>query len=339
MALRANLESSRSVDASSRCAGGHIGRMASVCLLAAVVVDPFAFFQPTIRLQPSERAALNRGAAFARAVPAPPRHVAVVAAVPVQITGDRLVAWIRDIAALKQSPLVKQIGRFSPTPSVTDLQALTLDEPDATDIATCKPASCGVKLAPSEIAHIRRAMRPGRPVTDPAVQQAFREVVVERARTYLRAGGDGAEPPAFLSANLPAVSRDVRAFPSRLAPGAEHFLYWAKDAYAGKPVVSVTHVTVVRSAEVGAPEVLVIGRQVFATHYIDGTWSLTSLVGDENGRYLVYVNQSQVDLLDTWYAGLVRRVVERRIRDEAVDVLNGLRRRLQSGEPPVHAGQ
>ena len=161
--------------------------------------------------------------------------------------------------------------------------------------------TCGVKLTAQEISHIRAAMRPGHPPGDPAVQHAFREVVVARPQLPLHDGGDGTEPPAFLTTNWPAISHDLRAFPLRVAPGAEHFLHWAKDVFAGKPVVSVTHVTIVKGTPPAEPEVLVIGRQVFATHHIDGTWSLTSLVRDGDRRYLVYVNQSEIDLLDAWY--------------------------------------
>jgi len=323
----------------TRHADGSARRVAPALLLAAALVDPFAFFQPTFRVQPAERATLSRGAAFARAVPAPPRHVAIVAAIPVHIDGDRLVAWINDIVALKKSPMVRELGRFSVTPSLADLRGLTLDEGDARELASCRPVTCGVKLSAAEITHIRAAMRPGRPVNDEPVQQAFRDVVLARALDDLHTAGDAAEPPAFLTTNWPSVSLDTRALPSPLASGSEQFLYWAKDVFAGKPVVSVTHVTIVRGRRAGEPEVLVIGRQVFATHYIDGTWSLTSLVRDGERRYLVYVNQSSIDLLDAWYAGLLRRVVERRVREEAVDVLNGLRRRLESGDPPAHGAQ
>src|SRR6478735_7584290 len=94
-------------------------------LAAAVLVDPFAFFQPTVRLTPSDRSTLEAGNAFAKSVQAPSGNVAIVAAVPVRIDGARLVAWMRDIAALKQSAVVKQIGRFSPVPSLADVQGLT----------------------------------------------------------------------------------------------------------------------------------------------------------------------------------------------------------------------
>ena len=313
-------------------------RTAASTLLAAVaLLDPFAFFQPTVRLQQSERSAIDAGNAFARTVPAPSGNVAIVAAVPVHIDGARLVAWVRDIAALKESSVVKQIGRFSPTPSVADVQRLTLDDGDIGEIARCRPESCGVKLTVPEIARLRVALK-GDTQASSRVQQAFREVIVARAAEYLRNGLKTAAPPAFLDANWPEVSRGLHDYPRRLPPGAESFLYWSKDAYGGKPIVSITHVTIVRGTTDSEPDVLVVGRQVFATHYTDGAWSFTALMRGQPSNFLVYLNQSDIDLLDTWYGGLVRRVVERRLRGEAVEVLNGLRRRLESGDPPVRSG-
>jgi hypothetical protein len=316
-----------------------LGRFAPTIVAAAAMLDPFAFFQPTVKLQPSDRTAIEQGSAFARTLPAPSGNVAVVAAVPVRIDGPRLVAWVRDIAALKKSSVVRQIGRFSPTPSVADLQGLTLDDADVEEIAGCKPTSCGVKLSASEVSHIRASLPSGSARrSDSAIQLAFREVMVARAGAYLQSGRDMLDPPAFLQANWPVVSSDIRAFPHRTPSGSESFLYWSKDGYAGKAIISITHVTIVRGEQAEEPDVLVIGREVFATHYTDGGWSFTALMRDQRTNLLVYVNQTGIDLLDTWYGGLVRRVVERRLRSEAVDVLNGLRRRLESGDPPVHSG-
>jgi hypothetical protein len=308
---------------------------ASTLLAVLVAVDPFAFFQPTVRLPQSDRSALEAGNAVARTVQAPSGAVAIVAAVPVKIDAARLVAWMRDIVALKQSAVVKQIGRFSPAPSLADVQGLTLDDADLAEIARCRPSSCGVKLSASEVGHIRAALGSGEPRSSPAVHQAFREVVVARATAYLKAGRETVPAPAFLETNWPALSRGLHEYPRLTLQGAESFLYWSKDAYGGKPIVSITHVTIVRGERETEPDVLVVGRDVFATHYVDSAWSFTALLRAATANYLVYLNQSQVDLLDSWYGGLVRRVAERRLREEAVDVLNGLRRRLESGDPPA----
>jgi len=305
---------------------------------ALAVLDPFAFFQPTLQFGAVERQSLLRGSAIARTVPAPDGNVGIVATVPVRIEPDRLVAWIRNIAALKRSPAVRQIGRFSETPSLADLSELTLDRVDLDDLARCRPSDCDVKLRPDEILRLRAAVDAAgrsKAARDVAVDAAFRTLVVARAEAYLRHGlSDGPEPPAFLGSNWPQLAEQVRSFPRGRPASSESFLYWSKDAYAGKPIISITHVTIVRGTRITEPEVLVIGRQVFATHYTDGAWSFTSLVRDDQATYLVYVNQSAVDLLNTWYGGLVRRTVEGRIRSEAVEVLGGLKRRLESGDPP-----
>jgi hypothetical protein len=79
----------------------------------------------------------------------------------------------------------------------------------------------------------------------------------------------------------------------------------------------------------------VASRQIFASHYITGSLAVTAITGGASGRYLTYLNRSRVDILDGIFGGLVRRIAERRIREEAGDVVNGLRRRLEAGDPPV----
>ena len=50
----------------------------------------------------------------------------------------------------------------------------------------------------------------------------------------------------------------------------------------------------------------------------------------------MYVNRSQVDVLHGMFAGIIRWFMQRRLKAEAANVLQGLRRRLESGElPPI----
>ena len=53
--------------------------------------------------------------------------------------------------------------------------------------------------------------------------------------------------------------------------------------------------------------------------------------------YLVYMNRSQVDVLGGMFGGLVRMVVQRRLRSEATDVLREIQKRMESGTPPAPA--
>ena len=52
----------------------------------------------------------------------------------------------------------------------------------------------------------------------------------------------------------------------------ESFYYWSKEYYSsGKAVIALTHVGVTRAARGGAaPEVAVVGKQLFATRYMNG---------------------------------------------------------------------
>jgi hypothetical protein len=106
--------------------------------------------------------------------------------------------------------------------------------------------------------------------------------------------------------------------------------------------VSATHVFLHRANGHGhgVPEMLVIGKQILATHYIDAWLGVTALVRNPtNGRaYLVYVNRASLDMLKGFWGPLVRRILQQRLKAEAPAVLNGIRRRLESGMPPAQTG-
>jgi hypothetical protein len=84
------------------------------------------------------------------------------------------------------------------------------------------------------------------------------------------------------------------------------------------------------------PDALVAGKEIFTTRYLNGSLGFTAIVPGGRGsrHYLVYLNRSDVDVLGGVFGGIVRWFMERRLRSEAQDVLQGLRRRLESGEPP-----
>jgi hypothetical protein len=95
-------------------------------------------------------------------------------------------------------------------------------------------------------------------------------------------------------------------------------------------------VSIVRGYDPDLPDVLVAGKEIFSTHYVNASLGVTALMrGDLGGsNYLVYVNRSEVDMLHGMFGGLIRWFMQRRLKAEAANVLQGLRRRLESGEPP-----
>ena len=98
--------------------------------------------------------------------------------------------------------------------------------------------------------------------------------------------------------------------------------------------ISANEVVIARPGPGGAREVFVAGKQVFATHYLNGSLNLTALVGgEEAARYLVILNRARVDVVQGFFGGLTRVFVERRLRSELSSVIEGLAKRLESGPP------
>jgi hypothetical protein len=332
-------------------------------LLAAVLVmppvsmsesrDPLGFLQPTVVVSADDRKLLDGGQPVAHVLSASGREIAVWAAVRVEIDEDRLVAWMRRIDALKKSPYVESIGRFSTPPAISDVSPLKLDDGDVADLAKCHPGACDIKLSGAEMRQLQASQTAaGR---DPsAVQQAFRAMVVRRVDSYLSTGDnglpafedrDGPVRPAatfatllehfpFLSQHAPLLAEHLRRYPDAPLAAADSYIYWSKEKVAGKANISATHVTILRSEEPGMPQVLVTGKNLFATHYMNASLSTTALLRDGDRRYLVYVNRSDLDLIGGMFGGIIRWAVQRRLRSESADLLLSLKRRLEAGDPP-----
>ena len=151
-------------------------------------IDRLTFLQPTVFITQNESRQLERGEPIVRVLPGERSEVAVFAAVRVGVDGERLVAWTRRVEELKKSEYVLAIRRFSDPPRIEDLDTLTLDEADLSEIRRCQPGDCGMKLASAEIAQLRRVAEESPRDWRPALQTAFRHAVLERVRTYLARG-------------------------------------------------------------------------------------------------------------------------------------------------------
>ena len=171
------------------------------------------------------------------------------------------------------------------------------------------------------------------PGSDTEAQQAFRRVVLNRVARY-RSGGlqalpeyhDFPEParPAvifseilqqspYLKQYLPAVAAELEGPPFSDTDRVESFLPWAKVIINKKAVVIVTHVRIFRpDAAPGVPTVLVAGKQVFASRYMNGELMLTMLFAGPAGAsgYLVHVERSHLDTIGGLFGGLRRAVIE-----------------------------
>jgi hypothetical protein len=317
---------------------------------------PFDFLAPSIVVSAHDRAALDRDQVVARVLSGKSGQLAVFVATRLNAEPDALVAWTRAIAELKRSKFVLAIGRFSDPPQPSDAEQLTIDQRDLDAIRQCRPHKCSLKLPAADIESLTGAAAEAGDDWRDAVQRQFRRLLAERVILY-RAGGLAALPPAadrqkprsavdamsaiikqspYLAA-LPHVAEWLSDYPHAKA-AVESFFYWSKEYDDdGKPVISLTHVGIVRpESDHRLPAVVVAGKQIFATHYLEGGLGLTMIVRDgaSGTPYLAYVNRSQVDLLRGLIGTFVRGGLEDRLARQAPVIVGGLRARLESGEPP-----
>jgi hypothetical protein len=111
-------------------------------------------------------------------------------------------------------------------------------------------------------------------------------------------------------------------YPAAPPPNVSDFLYWSKESFGLKPVISVTHASIYRLPG----QAIVASKQVYANHYFDGSLGLTFLLDKpaDSGvsLYIVYLNRSRIDLLGGHRGGL-RRFFRRR------SLLDGFKQNLR----------
>ena len=304
---------------------------------------------------PRGRAEIRTGAAVVEVPRSSGPDVAILGAVRTTAHPDRLVDWSREIAELQRGKYVPLIGRFSSQPRLEDLASLTLDEEELEDLRDCRPRHCHVKLSAAEMHQMSAAVARARQGWRPAALETFRAIVLARARAFEHHGfrrvppyeddKQPVDPAAEFSLVLdrfagdalftPSVAQYLRSHPAS-APGVESFLNWSKDLLGdAKPIISITHLAIV-SGRSGEPTI-VAASQVFATHYLNASLSLTAIdtPPGEDAPHLLYTRRSRVDVFDGAFGGIVRRLVMKRVRAEGPSLLEGFRRNLERGIPAV----
>jgi len=330
-----------------------VGLLAALLLTPATRAqsphDPFAFFADDLTLGTADRAALGRGDVIVHSLSSKGNEIAVLVAIATTATPTQLVTHARNIYQFKSGELVHAVGRISTPATAQDFDALPVSESDLADMRACRPGNCGLKLTAGEIASMRAAMTPGS--STPPGPTTLRRLLAERVQRYQRGGlgdlpsaADGHDevPPAtafvallnghaYLPASMPGLAGFLLGGGTAPPSVADHYLYWSYENTGQKLVASVTDLTIARADTPDLPSVMILGKQVLATHYFTGSLNLLSLAGPANGpRYLVMINRSRVDVLSGPFRGFIRGTIERRVRAAVSGVMTELKRRVEA---------
>ena len=104
------------------------------------ILNESAIFEQT------DRVALEQGQPVVKLLPVQDkREVAVCGLVSLQVPAEVFLQSFRDSMVRKSNAAILEIGRFNSTPSLDDLQALTIEDRDIDDLKDCVVGDCKLK--------------------------------------------------------------------------------------------------------------------------------------------------------------------------------------------------
>lgn len=322
-------------------------------------MDVPRFLRESARFSESDLADVLAGKAVSKLLQSSDdRELVVFGIVRVDASRDRFVQALRDIEGFKKSSEVLLVGKIGNLPGLRDLQRLTLEPEDIEALKTCQPGKCEVKLPASAITRFGKEIDWTARDSGERANALFRRLLLEYLTQYLAKGNkalaeysdrnagarlaDELESMLGQSTYLDSVAPDFRTylttFPAGRPPATENFVYWSKESFGLKPVISLTHVSIQQRTE-GVQHIAVASsKQIYATHYFDGSLGLTFFFeqgagGEMPGSYLAYLNRSRVDALRGTLGKLKRSIVATELKGGVERNLRIAKRKLESGSP------
>jgi hypothetical protein len=305
---------------------------------AAAVPTEIGQYLEYAGFKPAEVASLDGGTVIAHVMPGGAEtEVFTVAAVKIRATRAQTLSYYGQMIAYVDGQVTKGFGRFSNPPAPADVAALALDADDIASIKTCKPGDCDIRVGATAINTLRASVDWNAPDAAAQVNARVRQALVEYVGAYMKNGNaalvtynDRAEPvsaraewsgilassPYFRQYGM-ALHDYLEQYPRASLAGAKDVIYWIKEDYSGlSPVISVVH-GVIYEDPARPDRVVVAQKQLYASHYYDGSLALATLVSAPDAgppaTYLIYANRSRGDLLKGGFGGLKSRIA----RDQA----------------------
>jgi hypothetical protein len=290
-----------------------------------------------VAFEETDFAALQRGETIVTRAPVQDkREIAVSGLVNLRANADEFLRSYRDSLTRKNNAAVLEVGTFSSSPAMTDLENLTLEVKDVEDLKNCVVGNCELKLSAAMIERFGREVNWQGPDYAQQATQLFKTMLIEYVKDY-RARGDAAliayndKQNEIRVAEEHDAIRRVSGYLNDLASTAgsselqplEEILVWNKIKFGLKPVISINHITIYKRERELGPQVLAVSKQIYANHYFNSSLALTGFVTVAGpASYLVYENRSRADGLSGPFSKFKRGVVEKK-------ALEGLRGILQ----------
>lgn len=302
------------------------------------------------KFRPADAAALDAGQVIAKVAPGGVEgEVVAVAAVKIRTSRKQVAAYFGQMVSYVDGQVTRAFGKFSNPPTLDDVKAMSLDADDIAHLKSCKPKDCDLRVGGAAIPKIRAAVNWDAP--DPAgqVNTLLRQTAVDYVTAYRKSGDDAlvtyssTSTPVSLKQQWQALAQGSQYFqsyntalrdylsqyPTATLPGATDILYWINEQYGGlKPVLSIVH-GVVYDAPGQPDRTVIVQKQLYASHYYDGSLAVALAIDAPDGTYLLYANRSRGDLLKGGFGGLKRRLAGDQARKAALQTLETIKTQLE----------
>jgi hypothetical protein len=282
----------------------------------------------------------------------------VAAAVRIRATRDRVAAYYGQMISYVDGQVTLAFGRFGSPPSLADVKNLSLDRDEVSALRSCRPGNCDIRVGGAAVEKLRSAVNwSAADAADQATRFA-RQAIVDYVAAYQTRGdaalityNDRDEPvslraqwQALLSGSptfhqyTPELRAYLEQFPRAAPPGVQNIFYWARESFGMKPIISVVHGIVYRPPS-QPDRVTIVQKQIYASHYYDGSLAVASLLEASEGggpvTYLIYGNRSRGDLLQGGFGGLRKSVARSQAAKAAEETLGTIKRVMEGGSAPT----
>jgi hypothetical protein len=282
-------------------------------------------------------------------------EVMVVAAVRIRATRERVLSYYGQMVAYVDGKITTGFGRFGNPPTLADVKSLSLNADDLAQLRSCKPGDCDLRIGGTALNTIRPSIDWKAPDAAAQANARVREAIVNYMAAYMKSGDEAlvtytdreqpvslrqqwreivAASPYFQQYSAPL--RDyLTTYPRQTLPGARDVLYWVQEDYTGlKPVLSLVH-GVIHEDPARPDRTVVVQKQLYASHYYDGSLAVAVVIGGAPGpapvSYLVYANRSRGDLLKGGFGGLRRTAARNQAKSAAEQTLGTIKTVLEGG--------
>jgi hypothetical protein len=284
------------------------------------------------------------------------REVAAFAIMRLRVPSDYYVNKFQDIVNFKKSENVLEVGKFSNPPKLEDMANLSLDPADIEGIRQCHINKCDLKMPENFIERFMTDLDWTAPNYRERANTLMRERLLEYVKGYLQGGNAQLaeyrdksyivrlndefrsllRPVPYSYGYTPEFENYLETFPRSRPKDSQDFMYWSKEKFGLKPVISITHVIIYKRVGPGGTDVLIASKGIYASHYFEASLGLTALVHgpDLAHSYLIYLNRSRADGLRGPLSGMKRALISTSLRDGARKNMELVRQRLESEYRP-----